>query len=57
MKTKTMAIRMMMAGMILGKSSEQDDANAHRPDGDHATVIVGIATDAGDASHSFNATD
>jgi hypothetical protein len=56
-KTKTTETRMMIAGMILGKSGKQDNTSAYGPDGDHATVIIRIATDASDTSHSFNAMD
>jgi len=49
--------KVIMIGMVSGKSSEQDDASAHWPDGYHPAVVVRLATDASDASRLFNATD
>jgi hypothetical protein len=56
-KTNMIAIRIMIAGMILGKSSEQHNTSPHGPYGDHTTVIISIATDASEPRGLFNATD
>lgn len=53
---KTLTI-IIIIGMILGKSGEQYNASADGPDGNHPAVVVRHATDARDASHSFNAPD
>jgi hypothetical protein len=56
-KTKVIAIRIIMAGMVLGKSGKQYDASADGPYGDHATVIISIATGTSEPRRFFNATD